>query len=103
MILLRSINIRAEEAAQADTPRETEHHTPPDIDNPDVIHAAPDTPAPDNAGRTDTVSGPSSGMDLSVTSIPPQYQHEQVSCCPLSVDLNQEEGVVHPSPYVHYL
>jgi len=71
----------AEEAAQADTPRETEHdtpgdtHTPPDSDNPSEIQAAPDTPAPDtpapdNAAHTGTVSGPSSGMDLSVTRSP---------------------------------
>jgi len=104
----------AEEAAQADTPRETEHdtpgdtHTPPDTDNPAEIQAAPDTPAPDtpapdNVAHTGTMSGPSSGMDPSVTSIPPQHQQHQVSCPPLSLDLDQEEGVVHPSPSVHYL
>jgi len=67
----------AEEAAQADTPAETEHHTPgdthtpPDTHNPDEIQDVPDTHAADNAGRTVTVSGPSSGMDLYVTLIPP--------------------------------
>jgi len=70
----------AEEIARSDTPRETEHdtpgdtHTPPDTDNPAEIQVAPDTPAPDNAAHTGIVSGPPSGMDPSVTSIPPQHQ-----------------------------
>jgi len=75
----------AEEAAQADIPRETESdtpgdtHTPPDTDNPGEIQAAPDTtaphtPAPDNVAHVGTMAGPQSGMDPSVTSIPPQHQ-----------------------------
>jgi len=101
------------EAAQADIPRETKHHTPggthtpPDIHNPDEIQAAPDTHAPDtrgpdNAGRTGTASGPSSGMDLSVTSIPPRYRHEQVLSPPLSLDLDPPQHVVLASPSLHY-
>jgi len=72
-------------AAQADTPRQTkadtpgDTHTPLDTENPAEIQAAPDnaalhTPAPDNAAHAGTVSGPLSGMDPSVTSIPPQHQ-----------------------------
>ena len=78
-------HIVAEEAAQADTPRETEHdtpsdtYTPPDTDNPTEIqvapdNAAPDTPALDNVAHAGNVSGPPSGIDPSVTSIPPQHQ-----------------------------
>ena len=74
----------AEEAAQADTPREIEAdthgdtHTPPDTDNLAEIqaapdNAAPDTPARDNAAPAGTVSGPLSGMEPSVTTIPPQH------------------------------
>jgi len=70
----------AEEAAQADTPREIEAdtpgdtHTPPDTEiqaAPDNV--APDTPARDNAAPAGTVSGPLSGMEPSVTTIPPQH------------------------------
>jgi len=68
----------AEEAAQADTPREIEADTPPDTDNLAEIqaapdNAAPDTPARDNAAPAGTVSGPLSGMEPSVTSIPPHH------------------------------
>jgi len=64
-------------AAQADTPGDS--HTPPDTENPAEFQAAPDnaalhTTAPDNAAHAGTVSGPLSGMDPSVTSIPPQHQ-----------------------------
>jgi len=70
----------AEEAAHADTPRETEPdtpgdtHTSPDTDNLAEIQAVPDNAAPDNAAHAGTVSGRLSGMDPSVTSIPPQHQ-----------------------------
>ena len=71
-----------EKAAQVDIPRQTEPdtpsdtHTPPDTENPAEFQAAPDnaalhTTAPDNAAHAGTVSGPLSGMDPSVTSIPP--------------------------------
>ena len=90
MMLLKSIDILGLRRLLRLIPlREAEHHTPGDIhtsadtDNTDEIQAAPDThvpdtPGPNNAVRTDTVSGSSSGMDLSVTSIPLQYQHKQV-------------------------
>jgi len=75
----------AEEAAQADIPRQIEldtpsdTHTPHDTDNPAEIQAAPDThvphtTAPDNVAHAGTVEGPQYGMDPSMTSIPPQYQ-----------------------------
>ena len=100
-----------EEAAQADTPRETEpdtpgdSHTPTDSDNPDEIQDAPDTPtphthAPDNAAHAGTVSGPPSGMDPSVMSIPPATLTLQVSCPPLSFD--RPEAVMLASPSMHY-
>jgi len=68
----------AEEAAQAYTPVETKSDTPGDTYTPPDTNTLADiqanTPAPDNVAHADTVSGPSSGMDLSVTSIPPQHQ-----------------------------
>jgi len=66
-----------EEAAQAHTPVQTELDTPGDTHTPPDTDTSADTPAPDNAAHANhagTVSGPPSGMDPSVTSIPPQHQ-----------------------------
>jgi len=63
-----------EEAAQVDTRVETEPDTPGDTDTPPdtdtLAEIQADTPAPDNAAHASIVSGPPSGMDPSVTSIP---------------------------------
>jgi len=70
----------AEKASHTDTPRDNAADTPRDIeaDSPPDIEA--DTPAPNNVVDADTVSGPPSGIDPSVTMIPPQHQPYQVSC-----------------------
>jgi hypothetical protein len=70
----------AEEAAHtdtppdiaADTPRDTEADTPPN--NIEANTPPPDNADNDDAAHVDTVSGPPSGMDPSVTLIPPQHQ-----------------------------
>jgi len=93
----------AKEATQVDTPRETEPdtpsdtHTPPDTDNPTEIQAAFDKPSPDNAAHVGTMLGPPSGMDLSVTSMPPTTS-TLVSVVPPT---HPPEVVVLASPYVH--
>jgi len=79
----------------ADTPPDTKTDTPPDIEA--------DTPPPNNVAdtRRDIVSGPPTGMDPSVTLIPPQHQPYEVSCPDLSLD-QPYEGVLRASPSALY-
>jgi hypothetical protein len=75
LILLLILRLIPPPDTEADTPHDIEADTP----SPDNVV---DTPH-DHAAHADTVSGPPSGIDPSVTMIPPQHQPYQVSCPPL--------------------